>query len=287
MEKNGKLNFVLGVLLYGGFLSLACGQSVTPGGSTPITTPLVSDAPDVPLDRRADMVWVEGREVSWNLPDALGRQTKTANAKLLSPGFYMDRSEVTNRQFALFLSEADSHEVYYDPRMDIIKTARNRFSPRTKRDDFPVAWVDWRGAFAFAKWAGKSLPTEDEWIIAALSGRNVDKNGSLLPGVDTTFRTATWLNSISQRSPGPAIAGSFPQTTTSTGISDLAGNVAEWTLTEVAAPIPGGGSTTWLVIKGGSYLDPPENLSLFSRTYRLPSERLSSVGFRCVLRVPR
>jgi formylglycine-generating enzyme required for sulfatase activity len=248
--------------------------------------PLVNPTAASPVDLRSNMVWVEGRAVSWTLPDAAGRPGKKSDIERQSPGFYMDRTEVTNRQFAQFLSAADSHAVFYDPRMDIVQTERRRFLPRAGMEDYPVAWVDWMAAYAFAAWAGKSLPTEDEWIIAALAGRDLKGNGALLSFDEMLNAETTAKSSPSKPFPGCLAVGSLPQRQTSAGICDLAGNLAEWTSTEVTSPLASGGKTSWLAVKGGSFLDAPGSMSALGRTLHLRSERLSSLGFRCILRAP-
>jgi formylglycine-generating enzyme required for sulfatase activity len=231
----------------------------------------------------ANMVWVEGREITWNLPDIAGRKQKPDGTKRLCDGFFMDRTEVTNGQFAKFLSASDSNAEFYDSHMDIVQTQPHKFLPRLGREEFPVAWVDWTAAFAFALWAGKSLPTEEEWIIAALSGRAVHAGDTLYP----------WGSSAdSSRCNGLRITGfpasmpvaAYPQGPTTSGIADLAGNVAEWTLTEERTIEPNGGTHSWMVVKGGSFLDPLSNLTVLNRRLQNRNEHLSSTGFRCILR---
>jgi formylglycine-generating enzyme required for sulfatase activity len=247
--------------------------------------PLVSTVPPPPFDPRANMVWVEGRDITWTLPDAAGKPGKADKNSRRTEGFFMDRTEVTNRQFAQFLSASDSNAAFYDPRMDIVLTDQH-YLARSGREDFPVAWVDWTAAFAFAKWAGKSLPTEDEWIVAALAGRTANADSIIYPQRDSSGVIAA--NSLNTGGiPSVVAAASYPQGATTSGIFDLAGNVAEWSLSEESSIVPGGGSHIWIVVKGGSYLDTPRNMNIFSRALRDRSERLSSLGFRCILREPR
>jgi formylglycine-generating enzyme required for sulfatase activity len=242
--------------------------------------PIVSARMPALFDPRANMAWVEGRDITWTIPDASGRKRWKEGPRRTTTGFYMDRTEVTNEDFAQFLSASDSNAVFYDPRMDIVQTTKGQYRARAAREKFPVAWVDWTSAFAFAKWAKKSLPTEDEWIVAALDGKPLRSDTIQFLWTDSTQCAHLNLSGY----PGRLAVGSYPHSATSGGITDLAGNVAEWTLSEETSNLPGGKSQSWAVIKGGSYLDSPESMTIFGRALRERSERLSSVGFRCILR---
>ena len=276
---------IIGVAFVCAVLLCAVPVSSQIADSLPALPPLVSDSLPRRFDPRADMIRVDGRDIAWTLPDAAGRPRKAEKTVRRVESFLMDRTEVTNQQFAQFLSASDSNVVFYDPRMDIVQTASAPYRARAGRENFPVAWVDWTGAFAFARWAGKRLPTEDEWTAAALSGRSASADSLIYPW-EGAPDSARCNSLVAKGIPAVAEAGSHPAGFTSSGIADLAGNVAEWTLTEVTSDLPGGGKQSWVVVKGGSYLDPPQNLSLFSRGLHDRSERLSSLGFRCVLREP-
>ena len=76
--------------------------------------------------------------------------------------FYMDTIEVTVGQFKKFLKSSG-----YKPEEPIDWAKLYKYSPT---DDHPMIYVSWFDATAYAKWAGKRLPTEKEWEFAARGG---------------------------------------------------------------------------------------------------------------------
>jgi len=83
--------------------------------------------------------------------------------------FFMDAYEVTVGQFKTFLKSSG-----YKPREAIDWNWVYKYSPT---DDHPMIYVNWYDATAYAKWAGKRLPTEKEWEHAARGGL-IDKEYS-------------------------------------------------------------------------------------------------------------
>jgi formylglycine-generating enzyme required for sulfatase activity len=182
--------------------------------------------------------------------------------------------------------------------------------------DHPVVHVAFEDAEAYARWAGKALPTEAEWEFAArggLEGAEYVWGDELMPEgkplANTWQGEFPWQNLLEDQFEWTAPVGSFPPN--GYGLYDMAGNVWEWTTDwyqehdkiehACCTPTnPRGGSEhasydprtpgvkiPRKVMKGGSYLCAPN----YCRRYR-PAARMAQgidtstchLGFRCIVR---
>jgi len=193
-------------------------------------------------------------------------------------GFWMDRTEVTNADYRRCVASGACSP----------PAERKRFDDPASAND-PVLWVNWFQARAYARWAGKRLPTEAEWEYAARAGRTTrfpwgnEWRGGMVNNFGATGK---------DRWSGASPVGSFPANRW--GLVDMLGNAWEWVEdvyheSYVEAPVDGrawnqvsgGPRKPKRVLRGGSYLDFPPKLRFSRRESRSPDSWSRTTGFRC------
>ncbi len=217
-------------------------------------------------------------------------------------GYYIHRFEVTNAQYAAFLSE-NGNPVYFSSQMSIELIADGSYTAKTGYENFPVAFVSWVAAKAYVEWYGYSLPTEAQWEKAARGGIS----GNSQPTRDYPWGfnlTPSFANYLIIGRPydglapvatytGQTINGVTTYSNASIyGVYDLLGNIAEWVNDRYqsdyygvspASNPTGPTSGDYRVYRGGSYDTEASNIRIGLRFKTLPSVRPYTTGFRCVI----
>jgi sulfatase modifying factor 1 len=304
----------------------------------------------------AGMIWISGG--TFQMGSDRHYADEAPAHRVTVDGFWLDRAPVTNREFRNFVAATGhvtlaemtpdlndypgalpnmlrAASLVFNPPKHVVDTNnwnrwwtfkfganwRRPYGPRSSISglhDHPVVHVAYRDALAYAKWAGKDLPTEAEWEFAARGGLNGTEfawGDEFTPGGKQMANT--WqgafphenlkLDGYERTSPVTA----FPPN--GYGVYDMIGNVWEWTTDwystthEADAPKacciptnPRGGREAASydpclpdikiprkVLKGGSHLCAPNYCRRYRPAARHPEPvdtSTSHVGFRCVVR---
>lgn len=189
--------------------------------------------------------------------------------KVFVKDFYIDRHEVTNKEYYEFI-KATGRQRPMNWRGEKYESGK---------DDHPVLYVSQEDAAAYAKWAGKRLPTEAEWEKAARGvdgrvypwGNEFDPYKSATAESDIRFIYGALCSFNSANEVEGADGDVSPY-----GVHDMAGNVREWT----ASTDTNDHST--VVVKGASWVDLSINARVAHGEYVPKGARSHIIGFRCV-----
>jgi formylglycine-generating enzyme required for sulfatase activity len=246
-------------------------SSIKPDGNQNGQTP--TPTPKIPRITPAGMVDVAGGEFLMGTNAGQDEYVKPAHAVTVKP-FYIDIYEVTCEDYQKF-----------------VKATSHRIPPNWINGQFPngatkqpVTGVDWDDANAYARWAGKRLPTEEEWEFAArgTDGRRYPWGNEWKNEAANAANTAhRHLAEVGEHSQGASPFGAF----------DMVGNAWEWTASPLT-PYPGGhlppqGAGELMVIRGGSW---QSDKASATTTYRWGwpargGKDYRNTGFRCAKNV--
>ncbi len=292
------------------------------------------------------MVWIPGGEFQMGSEEGSFGDTKPVH-KVKVDGFWADKTEVTNAQFSHFVAatgyvtvaerKPDPKEfpgappemlvpgsiVFTPPDKPVELNDHLRWwrlqpganwrhpegpaSDLTGREQHPVVHVAYEDALAYARWAGKRLPTEAEWEFAArggLDGKRFAWGDEFRPA--GKFMANTWQGHFPDRNDGAdGFKGTAPVASfapNAYGLYDVSGNVWEWVadwyrpdyFKQSPSNNPTGPADSLdpqepgvpkRVQKGGSFLCSDEYCSRYTAGGRgkgEPSSGTTHVGFRLV-----
>ncbi|MBI5094866.1 MAG: SUMF1/EgtB/PvdO family nonheme iron enzyme [Candidatus Hydrogenedentes bacterium] len=231
-----------------------------------------------------DMVFIPPSDM------VLADPEKGRSGKIRLNGFLIDKTEVTNQEYVNFLGGVKP--VWRPPRY-----LEAGMPPEIA--ECPVVRVTFYDAQAYAAWAGKSLPTEAQWAMAAYGAFG---DSGLYPWGDNAKKTdaANVGGGDSGSTDAPCPVTSFQdegQDVTTSGCIGMEGNVSEWTRSECSDSLPfpydakdgredqqAFNFGTSLAVRGSNFRGGLQPLSWrFSAPYETKAD---TIGFRCVVEIP-
>jgi len=250
-----------------------------PGVETPPNTNKGKTGNDGPTGTdltKIDMVEIPGGEFQMGRDNGPLQEQPAHPMKVDS--FLMGQTEVTNAAYAEFVRETNhAAPIHW-----------NGTKAPISQENWPVVNVNFEDVSAFIKWRSQRdqknyrLPTEAEWEYAARNGQQDD----LYPwGKEWKDNMAV----LDEQLAGPV--NSHPQGNNKWGVSDLIGNVWEWTSSKVSA-YPGNktviptSTQDWITIRGGGFItktnDKDNPVSSCMRSFISPAQKNTLLGFRLV-----
>ncbi|MGB2895573.1 MAG: SUMF1/EgtB/PvdO family nonheme iron enzyme [Anaerolineales bacterium] len=218
--------------------------------------------------------------------------------------YYIDKTEVTNAQFAQFLNEQGNQEEDGETWLDIededclITESGGHYRPKSEYKDHPVIEATWYGAKAYCNWRGLSvqeqirLPTEAEWEKAASWNPAMDAKRIYPWGNewdDSRANADRPITTTTEIGVHTVSVGSNPKGASSYGVLNMAGNVWEWVADWYARDYYGNSPSQNpqgpdagedKVVRGGSWRSPSSFARTTVRHHWFPAYTFD-IGFRC------
>lgn len=279
-------------------LQLVTSATLEPLPSAPVPSPGPLLAPEV---------HVPGGPFEMGSAEAWAYDNERPRHEVQVPAFFIDRHPVTNGQFLAFMNDGGyrNRKSWTDAGWAFRQEERlehplfwRQAGGRWERRRFgvweplplaePVSHVSWYEAAAFARWAGRRLPTEAEW----------EKAAAVAPG--GPVRQFPWGEAppdasranLWPRGGHPATVGTFPAGASAFGVEQMIGDVWEWTASDFQ-PYPGFRAfpypeysavffgSDYKVLRGGSWAVAPDAIRNTFRNWDYPIRRQIFAGFRC------
>jgi formylglycine-generating enzyme required for sulfatase activity len=202
----------------------------------------------------------------------VGDPARGEQRRLDLSAFAVERLEVTNAHYLICMqagacpapaSESSATHVDYLRAADFA--------------NHPVVNVPWSAAVDYCEWAGRRLPTADEWEVAASYAPATDR-AYRFPWGDQ-FEPQYFIGSDPEFQDTATVGSRSPVGDSPFGLADMAGNVAEWT----ASPATADGLL--MVVKGGAYRDAAEAMMAAAVQSVDKSQVAPWLGFRCAMSI--
>ena len=244
-----------------------------------------------------DMILVHGGTFKMGTMEE-SLDSKSHNVKV--DNFYIDKYEVTYRQFKVFVDETgfitdaerDGWSNLFGKKGEIEKRENINWKLNSKGEtptlseyDNPVVHITLNDAVAYANWAGKRLPTEAEWEYAAKGagfGAGLGFSGS------KKASDVGWYDKNAEKTTHK-VGQKFKN---EINTYDMTGNVSEWCSDWYGSGYyvsgqednPQGPKTgEKKVVRGGSWIDDDDKCKVYYRGSVINGYRAANVGFRCVM----
>jgi formylglycine-generating enzyme required for sulfatase activity len=245
------------------------------------------------LGTAAGIIAVQSKEKR-ALPEQIlipaGRYIVGAGNYVTLESFSIDKTEITRGQYAEFVAWLEKNPAasrkFDHPKqpkeLSHISSTHKKNTPQETENDskhsgtrgdaslnLPATEISWWDAYAFANWAGRSLPTSEQWEAAARGSKGLiypwgDEPEQFLANAKSTEANASRVQNSTpaadQRDVGPF------------GLVGMAGNVSEWT--------ESAGKNEKQIIKGGNFMAPLTPLESSSES--APEKKINTLGFRTV-----
>jgi len=240
----------------------------------------------------SEMVLIPSGFFKMGLNDGL--EDERPEHRVFLDSFYIDKYEVSAKDFSIFLNAKNNVKGYYLDNKFGTLIFNGKFQPRTGLENFPINNVNWRAANEYCKWKDKRLPSEAEWEKAA-RGENASTYpwGNQSPSPKLARYNQTWTKKTKHQVLIPV--DTLEQGKSIYGLYNMAGNVKEWVddwydheyykeIDEYANPKgPIGGE--FKVIRGGSWRDLKGFIYSSFRNNGASNSRMDDYGFRCARNV--
>jgi formylglycine-generating enzyme required for sulfatase activity/DNA-binding XRE family transcriptional regulator len=188
-------------------------------------------------------------------------QSGPSNEPLWVPDFYIDVHPVTNADYSRFVADTGHERPQHWPEED------GAFP--VVAADHPVVYVTWKDAAAYADWAGKELPSSQQWEKTARGTR-----GAVYPWGDQP--TPAKCNVRENGVGGTTAVDCYQSGGSPYGVYDMCGNVWEWSCTQTR---PGRHE-----LKGGAWTSPFDRVTPSAFNDAAETMCDDDTGFRCAAR---